>query len=763
MRWLFQRFIKPVFQRPVHPEFKPDYSRFLLLADQSAAICNDEVSDYFRRRLKPVVFHDHQAMIRLVDSGVQLYPVWRQRLQNKVRRDSTLNYSIYGLSCGPLLGDDPWDQGDVGPGSDLQYRKKLHRFSFVPGMVLESVYEPAHVSNLLKMLQDWTVFAAGPKGQVCFDSNLAVIQRLMASTWAWVYGYALEAESRRQLDDLLLAIIANDICFLRDRLGDSYANNHLLADHFAAWFIALLFPEFTGDGFDIDDCEARWVDELIRQTYPDGGSFEPSVHYHEFACEMSIAYMLLSERNQRQVPERAKQRIKQLLWFQAVIGGVEGEAYPLGDCIEDNFFPLGVNVGLSPALSREAYRYFFDSTIESSDLQLPAVECAYWLLGGLADSTQTEADEEPASATGFKQMGLHVFEHPEKTMQLLFRTGPAASVDVCAGHAHADFLSVTVKCHGIPMMVDAGTYSYRAKPEKWPENEPLWRHYFRGPEAHNCVVWKGLDPLGACMKDFRPRTTSARVETDWVSANPALTWVAGALARVPQLCGYTRGVVHVPGCYSVIYDLLPDAQAPDWAGFQCSPDTEVHTSDGVFSVSHAQGGRLFLSPSDDFANHVVLRGSINPLGGWVSPGYGILKSAPQIRLGYRDHSSQSAVLLGMMGEGKPVIKMRAEEGLIVFEIEDKCVCDQLLLGMDKTAVHHCHQAVKFDAGAVWVRRKQGALVQIRALDISSIAIPGWGSVTFKSRQQWVIIDVHMGDPTIRLASGSDIDAEFRSI
>ncbi len=54
-----------------------------------------------------------------------------------------------------------------------------------------------------------------------------------------------------------------------------------------------------------------------------------------------------------------------------------------------------------------------------------------------------------------------------------------------AAHAHADALSIEVRCGGVDILADPGTYCYHSEPE--------WRRYFRSTVAHNTVELGGED------------------------------------------------------------------------------------------------------------------------------------------------------------------------------------------------------------------------------------------------------------------------------
>ena len=62
--------------------------------------------------------------------------------------------------------------------------------------------------------------------------------------------------------------------------------------------------------------------------------------------------------------------------------------------------------------------------------------------------------------------------------------GPHGFLSIAA-HAHADALSIELRCGGVEVLVDPGTYTY--------QGEAAWRSYFRSTIGHNCLELAGKD------------------------------------------------------------------------------------------------------------------------------------------------------------------------------------------------------------------------------------------------------------------------------
>ena len=65
-----------------------------------------------------------------------------------------------------------------------------------------------------------------------------------------------------------------------------------------------------------------------------------------------------------------------------------------------------------------------------------------------------------------------------------FDGGPHGFCSIAA-HAHADALSVELRCGGVDVLADPGCYCYHG--------EPAWRRYFRSTLGHNTLELDGTD------------------------------------------------------------------------------------------------------------------------------------------------------------------------------------------------------------------------------------------------------------------------------
>ena len=96
--------------------------------------------------------------------------------------------------------------------------------------------------------------------------------------------------------------------------------------------------------------------------------------------------------------------------------------------------------------------------------------------------------------------------------------GPHGYLSIAA-HAHADALSIELRCGGVEVLVDPGTYTYQGEPE--------WRAYFRSTIGHNCLELAGQNQSVAGGPFMWLRAAAAsEVETSGLDGGPKAVWRA---------------------------------------------------------------------------------------------------------------------------------------------------------------------------------------------------------------------------------------------
>ncbi|MBT5455909.1 MAG: alginate lyase family protein, partial [Rhodospirillaceae bacterium] len=553
-----------------------------------------------------------------------------------------------------------------------------------------------------------------------YISNLVVQYRGIALGWAWLFIAGLPddiADEKREIEFLILKILQEDVRYLSNRTGDSHPNNHLLADGFIGWLLATTFPEFSVSSMLLERSNAVIETELARQTYDDGTSFEHSVHYHEMGCEMVAAHILICRCNGIEPGNGNPERFAKMLRFQAAMGGVEGTPLPVGDATEDPLFPLDAGHGWGTGALRELYRTLFEPAMEPTHPDNPAIERAFWLLAG--DLADPPSQCMPAkNFQAFEQGGFYVFSDAKRDSRMIFRTGPAADVELMAGHMHADILSICFSQSGSPVIVDPGTYSYRSDPGKWPENTSAWRYHFMGPSAHSGLVISDEDPLSELLGDFRDSKTSTRVKQTRCHSSGSLSWAEGMNVGDTLYAGHRRGGFHVQGAYWLVYDFIPPGLEGREVnlGLQFSADTEVDIAHDRMAVATTKEQILNLAWNEGLEMGALIKGSINPTSGWVAPRYGVVDPAPYLRFDIHRSVVPAAIVYSAGQRAGAALSLKTlslDNGGFGFAVSTGEGVDYLLWQAGERATLSSTCGISFEAECLWLRTQNNIPTELR--------------------------------------------------
>jgi hypothetical protein len=328
-----------------------------------------------------------------------------------------------------------------------------------------------------------------------------------------------------------------------------------------------------------------------------------------------------------------------------------GANLPLfGDCDDGYVLDLGDRRGdVRPWLAAAAVLF------DQADFKALAggfSETAYWLLG-LAGRDRFDALAEPHPAPGlgsraFPDSGYHLLQSgtrgSDDRISVVFDCGELGMKPLAA-HGHADALSFTLRAFGRDVFVDPGTYDYFSFPR--------WREYFRSTRAHNTVVLDGRDQSVIGGPFLWNRKAEARC-LRWEPSDRGGT-VAG------EHDGYTRFadpavhrrtlILDARERTLTIHDEIVARGEHDVAlYFHLAEDAEVR-SVGENRFEIAVGPGTVTLELDPRLSVDVLRGSEDPIAGWVSRGYH--HKTPSTTLVGRCESSGNLALTCRIDVGEP--------------------------------------------------------------------------------------------------------------
>jgi hypothetical protein len=195
--------------------------------------------------------------------------------------------------------------------------------------------------------------------------------------------------------------------------------------------------------------------------------------------------------------------------------------------------------------------------------------------------------------------------------------GPHGFLSIAA-HAHADALSVELRCGGVDILADPGTYCYHGEPE--------WRKYFQSTIGHNTVEvdgqWQSLRG-GAFLWLRHAQGRDLALADD----ETIVSWRAehDGYARLRPSAGHNRSVrLDRRGRFIEITDEIKGDGHDVRLAFHLGPDVQAALDDRVATLSWMAGpakarATLTLPGGLRWSMH---RGETDPVLGWYSAGLG---------------------------------------------------------------------------------------------------------------------------------------------
>lgn len=668
-------------------------------------------------RSEPRFFVDTAEIRPLAARLASLRPEWHAAA---MRSASEWMRHLYPAGQLPNGGEHfpEWNKLPLGPGDDTVYRYKAHYFLFAAQLARARTYGAASDVLLKRLIESWLASTDGRAHASGYSSPLIAVHRAVALTWTLAFLASCEQRDIG-LEFTILRILLADARFVYARLGTSVPNNHLLADGFLMAYLGLLYPEFRDAEQWKRDGDALFLRELQRQVYEDGTSFEHSVHYHELVCEMVTGYVLLARRNGIAIAPWVEQRHRRMLEFQAALGGPEARTFDIGDTVEGHLFPLDAFDGVGAAVHREILRALYDPAFPPSRADAPGLERAHWLLGRSFEAPTGDSADRTSFA--FPNGGYVVLPDAELDGCVVFRTGPGPQELCNPGHMHADLLSIYVRLRKTPIIVDAGTFTYRSrKAQRWPAEEPAWRAHFMSPAAHNTLCIEGHDPLDRGPGDFPSGSPRSRAVGRPLITGADMAWTEATIVSDAAYGGYTRGLVHVRGRYWLVYDVLPETAIAGnaWLGLQFAHETSVRKQgDSALAVT-LPAANLLVASTQGPQGWDVVQGLRTPLAGWVSPRYGEAFAAPAGRLATTGGAHIAATVLEPFAEdtAAPTIEVeRTDDRVIAVRITMERVVDYVLLSRDGEGRRASGFGIDFEGTALWLRVADGRPNELRVL------------------------------------------------
>jgi Heparinase II/III-like protein/Heparinase II/III N-terminus len=471
-------------------------------------------------------------------------------------------------------------------------------------------------------LQSWwrhNPFLSG----VHWTSGIELGVRLLS--WVWI---------RRLLDGWkgVTALFEKNSDFLRQlhhhqeylaRLGSrgSSANNHIIAEAAGQFAACCGFPWFAETQGWREDAAAVLRREAQLQTFESGLNRELASSYHVFVLELLLAAGLEGEGAKHPLGAKFWQRVCAMTDALAAMLDVRGRPPRQGDGDHGRGLLLD-HPDADPCASLLATGAALFGACDWWPKQAPTdLRTLLWC--GLAGGPMPGGCRPRGLCNHFADAGMVLLRdrpHSEHEIWCRCDHGPHGYLSIAA-HAHADALSIELRCGGVEVLVDPGTYAY--------QGEAAWRSYFRSTIAHNCLELAGQDQSVAGGPFMWVRSAAATgIATSGLDGGPKAVWRAAhdGYQRLSPGAWHERTVtLHRNARRLVVEDAVASSGRHDCRlAFHIGPEIYCCLDGNVAQLSWQTGAGLCRAVMQlpERLEWSAIRGQTEPPLGWYSPCFG---------------------------------------------------------------------------------------------------------------------------------------------
>ena len=554
-------------------------------------------------------------------------------------RIMTGEWEMLGVVRGDMKEPDWFHDPDTGRRSDPEvYAFRVnHRDERRVGNV-KQVWEVNRLQHLTLLATAW--YLTGD------DSYAERVDAQLRSWWAanpflsgvnWTSGIELGirlinfAWIRRLLDEwsgVADLFECNDLAVHQIRWHQQYlaafksrgssANNHLIAEAAGQLAASCAFPWFAESARWRRQSAARLEKSLRDNTFPSGINRELASDYHGFVFELGVFAAAEAAASGFPASDDCWRMLSAMADGMAALVDTRLQPPRQGDSDEGRVVLLD-----APAHNRWPVLLALAAGLFGPLAWWPAVtpDAGSVLVPALAGGPRAVAGRPDSRPSRFPDAGITIIRtEAASSPEIWCRCdgGPHGFLSIAA-HAHADALSVEVRCDGVDILADPGTYCYHGERE--------WRSYFRSTIGHNTVEIGGRDQSqqsGPFMWARQARTREIAVcDPD----DPGLAWSAehdGYAVLVPPAVHRRSVRLDRAGRAIEITDVIDGDGHDIRMAFHMGPDVaaELVADKAVLSWQGPTvpgAARLELPGELEWQSH---RGGTHPILGWYSAGLG---------------------------------------------------------------------------------------------------------------------------------------------
>ncbi|MDU0313001.1 alginate lyase family protein [Phycicoccus sp. M110.8] len=471
-----------------------------------------------------------------------------------------------------------------------------------------------------RQLRSW--WAANPfLSGVHWTSGIELGTRLVS--WVWVRrlldGWAGAPALFEDNPEALRQLRWHQEYLAAFRSRGSSSNNHLVAEAVGRLAAGCAFPWFDESSRWRRSAAADLESSLEANTFPSGVNREQASDYHRFVAELGLLGLVEADAAGEPLGAGTRRLLAACLDAAAAMVDATGRPPRQGDGDEGRGLVVD-DPERDPWASVLAWG---EAVVGPQPWWQPVpATVGSVLLGSLTGSTpgQPVAGRPDRAPVRFPDAGLYLLRTRDAAPEIWCRCdGGPQGFGSMAAHGHADALSVELRCDGVDLLADPGTYCYHG--------EPQWRSYFRSTLAHNTIEVDGQSQSvegGPFL--WSSRTDAVVDECDLDGEVQAWSAHHTGYGRLDPALRHDRQVrLDTRERLLTVRDTLTSSRPHTVRlAWHLGPEVEVALDGPVAELSwHGPSGagtaRLRLPDELGWAAH---RGGTDPVVGWYSPRFG---------------------------------------------------------------------------------------------------------------------------------------------
>lgn len=364
-------------------------------------------------------------------------------------------------------------------GSDVKAPWELSRLQFLPVLAKANLVtgDERYRAAARELVSDWmdcNPVGVGVNWTLAMEAALRGISLCLLLELMW----PLRSDEQAWLAKITGALWQH----LRFTEAHSEFSHLIRSNHYLSNIVGLttLTAALRGPGLDERfNRYARAVQqEILLQTYADGGDWEASTGYHVFVAQMFLHSYSVQKTLGIPLNPRFQQRLAAMLKWIAALADSQGTLPHIGDC-DDGRVELSlddVQQAALPAEQRNSLRLSnflgLGTYLLGSELGGSGGDAAWF-----GAQSQSLPGGKQRRAELFANSGLAVAHHEDAN--LIFSAMPNG-INGRGSHTHADKLSFVLRLSDSEVFSDSGTRCYT--------RDAKLRNQYRSAAAHNVVV-----------------------------------------------------------------------------------------------------------------------------------------------------------------------------------------------------------------------------------------------------------------------------------